>query len=80
MLVDVIGQYADAFVTVENFAQGRVQMREMVVRHDSAAAGKRIRDLFPPDRHEGALAVSLTRDGCDAVGNDDEDPRAVSRD
>jgi trk system potassium uptake protein TrkA len=43
-----------AAVMVETFAQGKVQMREMVVRHDSAAAGRRIRDLFPPGRREGA--------------------------
>jgi len=36
-------------------------MREMVVRHDSVATGRRIRDLFPRDVQPGALALSITR-------------------
>lgn len=61
-----------AAVLVETFAQGRVQMREMVVRHDSAATGRRIRDLFPPTRKEGALAVSITRGDHVAVPGPDD--------
>ncbi len=61
-----------AAVMVETFAHGRVQMREMVVRHDSAASGRRIRDLFPPDRREGALAVSITRGERVAVPGPDD--------
>jgi trk system potassium uptake protein TrkA len=66
---------------VETFAQGKVQMREMVVRHDSAAAGKRIRDLFPPESNMGALALSITRGSrLDVPGPDDrlEDGDLVS--
>jgi trk system potassium uptake protein len=61
-----------AAVMVETFAQGRVQMREMVVRHDSAAAGRRIRDLFPPSRRDSALAVSVTRGDHVAVPGPDD--------
>jgi len=52
-----------AAVAIENFAHGRVQMRQMVVREDAPVAGQRIKDLFPPDRNDGVLAVSLTRAG-----------------
>lgn len=61
-----------AAVMVETFAQGRVQMREMVVQDDSAAAGRRIRDLFPPDRRDGALAVSIARGDDVAVPGPDD--------
>ena len=50
-----------AAVAIESFAQGRVQMRQMLVRDDSPAAGVRIKDLFPPHRNDGVLAVSLSR-------------------
>jgi len=61
-----------AAVMVESFAQGRVQMREMVATHDSAAAGRRIRDIFPPGRREGVLAMSITRrDYVSVPGPDD---------
>ncbi|MDA0748627.1 MAG: Trk system potassium transporter TrkA [bacterium] len=50
-----------AAVAIETFARGKVQMRQMVVREDSPAAGRKIQDLFPPDRNDGVLAVSLSR-------------------
>lgn len=50
-----------AAVAVESFAQEKVQMRQMVVPDDSPASGKRISDLFPPDRELESLVVSLTR-------------------
>lgn len=50
-----------AAVMVEHFANGLVEMREMVVAHDSPATGCEIRALFPPERHDAALAVSLAR-------------------
>ena len=52
-----------AAVTVETFAQGKVQMRQMVVREDSLAAGQAIRQLFPPDRDFESLMVALSRNG-----------------
>jgi trk system potassium uptake protein len=50
-----------AAVAVESFAHDKVQMRQMMVPDDSPAAGKRIRDLFPPDRELESLVVSLSR-------------------
>ncbi|MBT4136503.1 MAG: Trk system potassium transporter TrkA [Candidatus Latescibacteria bacterium] len=50
-----------AAIAVESFAQDKVQMRQMLVPEESPAAGKRIRDLFPPDRELESLVVSLSR-------------------
>jgi len=52
-----------AAVAVETFAKGKVQMRQMAVPADSKAAGKKIMDLFPPDRARGVLVVSISRKG-----------------
>jgi len=61
-----------AAVMVERFAQGRVEMREMIVKDGSSAVGRRILDLFPPDRNDGALAVSLSRRDHVAVPGPDD--------
>lgn len=62
-----------AAVAVESFAQGKVQMRQMAVKEGSPSVGRRIRDLFPPGRTDGILAVSLTRLGAISIpGPDDE--------
>lgn len=50
-----------AAIAVESFAHEKVHMRQMWVPDDSPAAGKRICDLFPPDRELESLVVSLTR-------------------
>ena len=50
-----------AAIAVETFVQGRVQMREMEVREGSPVVGQMIEEVFPPDRDNGVLAVSLTR-------------------
>lgn len=68
-----------AAVAVEMFAQGRVQMRQMVVRGDSPAQGRKIRDLFPPDRSDGVLMVSLSRGDLIAVPGPDDVIKAEDR-
>jgi len=68
-----------AAVAVENFASGRVQMRQMVVREDSPAVGQKIRDLFPPDRSGGVLVVSLSRGDAIAVPGPDDVVEAEDR-
>ena len=50
-----------AAVAFESFAQEKVHMRQMIVPPESPATGKRIRDLFPPDRELESLVVSLSR-------------------
>ncbi len=52
-----------AAVAVETFGRGKVQMRRMAVPSDSKAAGRQVRDLFPPDRAQGVLLASVNRDG-----------------
>jgi trk system potassium uptake protein TrkA len=62
-----------AAVAVESFAQGKVQMRQMAVREGSPGVGHKIRDLFPPEREDGILAVSLARlDSISIPGPDSE--------
>ena len=61
-----------AAVAVESFAQGKVQMRQMVVPADSSAAKRRIREIFPPDRDFESLAVCLVRGGEIAIPGPDD--------
>jgi len=61
-----------AAVAVETFAQGKVQMRQMVVRNGTPGVGRKIRDLFPPGRNSGILAVSLSRGSTISIPGPDD--------
>lgn len=60
-------------VAVETFAQGKVEMRQMVVGKGSPFDGHKIRDLFPPDRSTESLAVSLSRGDTISIPGPDDD-------
>jgi trk system potassium uptake protein TrkA len=68
-----------AAVAVETFAQGKVEMRQMEVGENSPAIGRRIRDLFPPDRGDATLAVSLSRGSDIAIPGPDDVVRLGDR-
>lgn len=60
-----------AAVAVESFAQGKVQMRQMVVKEDTLAVGHKIQEIFPPNREFEGLVVSLSRGGDIVIPNAD---------